>query len=49
MKNNLRVFFSEMFPELVLKNVIVATIVFNLGIIFSDLQDRINQDLNTDI
>lgn len=49
MTNNLKTFFADMFPSIILNNSIVSTIIFNLGEIFSNFQDRINKELNTDI
>lgn len=46
---NFKIFFSNLFPSLILENKIVATIVFNLSEILGQFQDKIDNTLNTDI
>jgi hypothetical protein len=47
--NNIQSFFSNLFPKLILKNKIVATIIYNIGLKFSDMKDKTDIITNTDI
>lgn len=47
--NNFVIFFSSMFPKIILNNKIIATIVYNLGIKINETKVKIDKTLNNDI
>lgn len=42
-------FFYKLFPKIILENEIVSTIIYNLGIKFTELKNKIDNFTNTDI
>lgn len=46
---SIKIFFTNLFPSIILNNDIIATIVYNLSNVIADFQDKINKQLNTDI
>lgn len=49
MKNNFAIFFTSLFPNIILENKIISTIVYNLSIRFLDVKTKVEQNLNNDI
>lgn len=47
--SNIEIFFSGMISKLILKNKIIATIVYNLGKLISIQKEKIDKSLNNDI
>jgi hypothetical protein len=47
--NKIQLFFSRLFPNIILKNRIVATIVYNTGIRLSQMKHELDTITNTDI
>jgi hypothetical protein len=45
----IQIFFSNLFPKLILKNRIVATIIYNIGVKFGQMKDESDILTNTDI
>jgi hypothetical protein len=45
----IKIFFTNLFPIQILENEIIATIVFNLSEIIGEFQEKINNQINTDI
>ena len=49
MKNNFAIFFTSLFPSIILENKIIATIVYNLSVRFNETKIKVEQNLNNDI
>jgi hypothetical protein len=52
MKNNLeqiQIYFTKLFTSIILKNEIVATIIYNISLQISDFDVKMKQKLNKDI
>lgn len=47
--SKIEIFFTGLFPKIILGNNIVSTIIFNLGLIFRDFKNKIDNTINTDI
>jgi hypothetical protein len=47
--SKIELFFTGLFPKIILRNNIVATIIFNLGLKFKEVKNNIDNSLNTDI
>lgn len=47
--SKIETFFTGLFPKIILKNKIVATIVFNLCVLFRDFKIKVDNTINTDI
>jgi len=47
--SKIEIFFSSLYPKLILGNPIVATIVFNIGLKLKELKIKIDNTINTDI
>lgn len=47
--NKFEVFFSKLFPNIILKNEIVATILYNINNLMVKFKEKIDYKLNTDI
>lgn len=45
----IKIFFANLFPEYILGNKIIATIIFNLSEHFGKIQEKIDKQINTDI
>lgn len=47
--NRIEIFFSKLFPNIILKNEIVSTILYNVNILLVEFKKKIDYKLNTDI
>lgn len=47
--NKYELFFSNLFPQVILRNEIVSTIVYVVGVKLQILKDKIDKHLDTDI
>ncbi len=47
--SKLELFFSGLFPKLILENIIVSTIIYNIGLLLKDFKTKIDNSLNNDI
>lgn len=47
--SKIEIFFSGLISKIILRNPIVATIIYNLGILLTETKTKIDNTLNTDI
>ena len=47
--SKIEIFFTGLFPTIVLKNTIVATIIYNIGLKLNVFKTEIDNTINTDI
>ncbi len=47
--SKIEIFFSGLISRIILRNTIVATIIYNLGLLLTKTKSKIDNTLNTDI
>jgi len=47
--SNIEIFFASLFPKIILKNEIIATIVYNISLRLTSIKKKIDNTTNTDI